>query len=337
MGTHRKIFLSVLLAGALAAGCNRPAGYVAINGYAQGGTYTVKISMEGVEQKPAAIKEAIDGILTDIDTVLSGYNSKSQLSRFNRGEVFTPSPLFEKMYLTASQYFKETGGALDAGSAPLFDIWGFGFTEDSLPPREKIDSALSRCGILHSGKSLRESMGQGYKLNFNAIAQGFSCDTVASYLRKIGVKDMLVDIGEIYCQGRNPDGKGWGIGVDKPILGNQEKGAELSGVWRSSGDSCGVVTSGNYRKFYVKDGQMYSHTIDPRTGYPAGNNLLSATIVARNATDADAYATYCMVIGLEKSREFISSRDDLEGYLIWAEGDSLSTWASPGFREGMQE
>ena len=165
-------------------------------------------------------------------------------------------------------------------------------------------------------------------LNFNAIAQGYSCDKVAEYLYSIGVKDMLVDIGEIFCDGLNPSGKPWRVGVDKPKDGNNTLGADLDGIWESDGGPQGVVTSGNYRKFYIKDGVKYSHTIDPRTGYPVQHNLLSATIIAPSAMEADAYATYCMVIGLEAAKEFIESRDDLEGFLIY--GD-FENWASSGF------
>ena len=166
------------------------------------------------------------------------------------------------------------------------------------------------------------------ELNFNAIAQGYSCDKVAEYLYSIGVKDMLVDIGEIFCDGLNPSGKPWRVGVDKPKDGSNTLGADLDGIWESDGGPQGVVTSGNYRKFYIKDGVKYSHTIDPRTGYPVQHNLLSATIIAPSAMAADAYATYCMVIGLEAAKEFIESRDDLEGYLIY--GD-FETWKSSGF------
>ena len=91
------------------------------------------------------------------------------------------------------------------------------------------------------------------------------------------------------------------------------------------------MTSGNYRKFYVKNGRKYSHTVDPRTGYPVTHNLLSATIVAPDATLADAYATYCMVIGLDEAKRFIESMDELEGFLVYDEGGSMSEWVSSGF------
>ena len=170
------------------------------------------------------------------------------------------------------------------------------------------------------------------KLNFNAIAQGYTCDKIAEYLHSLGVRDMLVNIGEIYSEGLNPSGKPWTIGVDRPEDGNMELGGKgLVGIWRGGGSGRGVVTSGNYRKFYVKDGRKYSHTIDPRTGYPVNHTLLSATIVAPDATLADAYATYCMVIGLDEAKRFIESLDELEGYLVYADGESMSEWASSGF------
>ncbi len=169
------------------------------------------------------------------------------------------------------------------------------------------------------------------RLNYNAIAQGYSCDVVARYLYSIGVKDMMVEIGEIFCDGKNPQGKPWTLGIDRPVDGNNDPGAQMHGIFRVPEGPHGVVTSGNYRKFYMRDGKKYSHTIDPRTGYPVSHSLLSATIVAPDGMLADAYATYCMVIGLEASKEFISSSPEVEGCLIYDDGGIFSTWCSDGF------
>ena len=159
------------------------------------------------------------------------------------------------------------------------------------------------------------------RLNFNAIAQGYSCDVVAQYLRSLGVSDMLVDIGEIYCCGVNPSGKGWSIGIDNPVDGNNTPGADIKDIWVSDGGSYGVVTSGNYRKFYVRDGKKYSHTIDPRSGYPVTHNLLSATVIAPSAWEADALATWFMVIGYDEARRYLASHPELRSCLITS--DSL--------------
>lgn len=174
------------------------------------------------------------------------------------------------------------------------------------------------------------------QLNFNAVAQGYSCDTVARYLAKLGVRDMLVDIGEILCRGVNASGRPWCVGVDRPVDGNASPGADLDGLWESDGLPFfqGIVTSGNYRKFYVRDGVKYSHTIDPRTGRPAENGLLSATIVAPTAELADALATYCMVIGLDAARQYILMNPSIEGYLIYSAASPAASPVAPAAATG---
>ena len=215
-----------------------------------------------------------------------------------------------------------------------------------MPDTEKVSETFRISGLDRLHKDMGESMRDGVlngrdmlvsnsdalpQLNYNAIAQGYSCDVVARYLFSLGVKDMMVDIGEIFCAGRNPSGMPWTIGIDRPVDGNNVPGADVQGIFRIPEGAYGVVTSGNYRKYYVKDGKKYAHTIDPRTGFPVSHNLLSATILASDATTADAYATYCMVIGLEAAQAFISSREDIEGCLIYDQDGTLCSWTSSGF------
>ncbi|MCQ2178649.1 MAG: FAD:protein FMN transferase [Bacteroidales bacterium] len=303
------IFISILLL----CSCQRDR-YLVINGYAQGGTYTVKANLKGTRVSRKGMAAEIERLLVGIDTTLSGYNKSSQLSRFNRGEDFEPGPMFRELLDISEKYRETTDGAFDVWAAPLFDIWGFGFRTDSLPDNERIKEAMALT---------REHK----RLNFNAIAQGYSCDVIARYLHSIGVKDMLVDIGEIYCEGVNPKGRGWSIGIDTPFDGNNTPGASLSGIWESDGGAHGVVTSGNYRKFYIKDGKKYAHTIDPRTGRPVDHDLLSATVVAPTATEADALATYFMVAGFEEARKYIEAHPGIEACLICSD----STWCSRNF------
>ena len=288
--------------------------YETLSGYAQGGIYSVKYNSSGVKPSKAEVQAAVDCILEAIDTTLSGYNRKSLLSRRNAGETVQLNDMFLELEAEAERYRQLTGGAFDVSAGPLFDIWGFGFTSESMPSDSAIAAAMERC-------RKREV------LNFNAIAQGYSCDLVADYLHSLGIHDMLVDIGEIYCEGLNPQGKGWTIGIDTPSDGNETPGASLSGVWQSDGGAYGIVTSGNYRKFYVIDGKKYAHTIDPRTGRTVEHNLLSATVIAPTATEADALATYFMVAGPDEARSFVESHRDIEACLITSDG----TWKSEGF------
>ena len=342
---HKISILALTVVAVLSLSCARRSGYVRIEGYAQGGTYSVIFNTEGVDKGPVEIRDTVESILRKIDFTLSGYNKNSVLSRFNAGETIMVDEMFAEIYSMGRDVWEETGGVVDVSFSPLYDLWGFGFKNGNLPTAQQVDSVRSFCGMRFCRESIEDMIGEEMasaslyleshgsaspQLNYNAIAQGYSCDLVARYLYSIGVKDMMVNIGEIFCDGKNPSGVAWTIGIDRPEDGNNELGAQLQGVFSVPEGPHGVVTSGNYRKFYVKDGKKYAHTIDPRTGYPVTHNLLSATIVAADAMIADAYATYCMVIGFDEAKAFIESREDLEGCLVYDDGGEFVTWCSAG-------
>ena len=328
----KKIYL-IVLAALCSAACN-DTHYYRISAYAQGGTWQVKY--RGARLSSDRVQAGVDSLLREIDFTISGYNKASLLSRLNAGDSVVLNQRFLELYEHSYRMWEASQGAFDVASGPLFDIWGFGFTGDSLPSAKAVQDCLEDCGTgrLISPDGMRSLLGEKItarqllrdkdeqalpRLNFNAIAQGYSCDVVADYLHGLGVSDMLVDIGEIYCCGLNPSGKGWSIGIDNPVDGNNTPGADIKDVWTSDGGSHGVVTSGNYRKFYVRDGKKYSHTIDPRTGYPVTHNLLSATVIAPSAWEADALATWFMVIGFEQARTYLDSHPEIQACLISSE------------------
>ncbi len=332
----------------LTLSCTRKGGYISVTGFAQGSDYMVKLSLDGVQdrfaKRPELLKAGIDSVLAAVDNSLSGYNRGSILSRFNEGRTVTPDEIFIDMYNISREYYEMSGGAFDVTAGPLFDAWGFGFKDGDFPTDAEVDRLMEDCGMDRLRSDIREALGADGtlnprdlllpeyalgalpQLNYNAIAQGYSCDLLARWLHGVGVHDMLIMLGggEIYCEGVNPSGRPWTVGVDKPVDGNNTPGAMLEGTISSEGRTCGIVTSGNYRKYYIHNGRKYAHSIDPRTGRPASHSLLSATIIADDATAADAVATYCMVIGLEESREFIRSREDLEAYLIFDATDGTA-------------
>lgn len=334
------LILSMLLM--VAVSCRPGSDYVLISGPAQGGVYSVKLragKMAGPgrmsENQLQELKAGIDSVLQAVDHSVSGYNPGSVLSRFNAGERVSSDTVIREMYRLSRESWKETGGAVDVAAGALFDIWGFGFTHDSLPSDDRVREVLEDCGMKILPETFDEVEAMETKrpkLNFNCIAQGYSCDLVADYLHSKGIHDMLINVGgEIFCEGVNPSGQPWCIGIDKPFDGNNESGAVLQGLYRVGGEPRGVVTSGNYRKFYVRDGRKYSHTIDPRSGYPVSHSLLCATVVAPDATRADALATYCMVVGLEEASNFILADDSLEACLVYDEDGVMKAWTSPGF------
>lgn len=322
----------IVLTAAFLTACTPSPNYFKIEGFAQGGSYHVTYSSDIT---PDIIKNRIDSVLLSIDNSLSGYNKLSTLSRINANACTQSDSLLSRLFFISYRIYNETEGRFDPSAAPLFDLWGFGFTQKQNISSEAVDSILAFVGmdkisISPSGQITKKD--SRVKLNFNAIAQGYSCDLVAASLEELGITNYLVEVGmEICCRGMNPRGQKWNIGIDVPRDGNMTAGADIKDVLTIT--DAGIVTSGNYRKFYVVDGQKYSHTIDPISGYPVQHNLLSATIIASDATYADAYATYCMVIGLEKSKSFLASRPDLMGYLIYGEQDTMNIYFTENLKD----
>ena len=316
-----------------AVSCSERIPYHRIEGFAQGGTFHIIYSAPESGSDEDTVMTMVSKCLHDIDFSISGYNKGSLLSRFNRGENIVPDRYMLELYSMSRKLWEETGGLFDVSGGPLFDFWGFGFKNpksmDSLRNDTRtariVDSLLEFTGMdllnLENGRIIRKDT--RVQLNFNAIAQGYTCDMIADLLDSIGVQNYLVEVGmEIVCKGLNASGKPWRIGIDAPVDGSQVAGENVQKLLDLT--DCGITTSGNYRKFFIMDGKKYSHSINPVTGYPVQHDLLSATVIsidtARSGAISDAYATYCMVIGKEAAAEFINSRSDLRGYLIYDGG-----------------
>lgn len=336
------IILGISLVFALVS-CNKQSrNYVTENGFAQGSTYHIVYEIPASYPYPdslqQSIKDSIKLYFAQIDQSVSGYNRQSLLSKFNNGEQINPDKIFTDVFNYAIRFHKETNGAVDVSAAPLFDLWGFGFKEGKEITQKSIDSIKQFIGIdkVSFQDGLLTKIDIRTSLNFNAIAQGYTVDYFCTKLDSMGIENYLVEIGgEIYCKGVNSAGKPWSVGVDKPSDGNFIPGENLQAIIQLSGK--GLVTSGNYRKFYVKDGVKYSHTIDPVSGYPVQHSLLSATVIAENATIADAYATYFMVIGLERAKEFLAQTPNMEALLVYGEQDKMKEYATEGMKKMLKE
>ncbi len=324
-GSNLLLFFWVLI---LFTGCSGK-DYLTSDGFAQGTTYHIVYSNDA----GYALDTLIASIFTDVDNSLSVYNKESLISKINRGEETQPDSLIRIVYERSLEIYNLSDGLFDVSASPLFNIWGFGFSNKSVITQEVIDSAMNLTGMekikLENGhfiKSLPE-----VTMNFNAIAKGYTSDIIAGELNKMGINNYLVEVGgEIVCKGKNPSGKQWSVGIDKPEEGNIVQGAQLQDVLLLSGG--GLATSGNYRKYYEEDGKVYSHTINPKTGYPVRHSLLSATILAKDAMTADAYATWFMVAGLEKAIEILANNHDIEGYLIYTEDGEFKVFKSSGIK-----
>lgn len=310
-------------------GCGRRAGYLSMEGFTQGTTYHISYSPDVV----FAADSLVEDLLYRIDTSLSVYNQGSVISKINRNETSLPDSLFKIVFNRSKEIYKVTGGAFDVSGAPLFDAWGFGFKKrDSVTPA-MIDSILAFVGMdkisISDGKVVKSD--NRVSVNFNAIAQGFTSDFIAKEFDRIGIKNYMIEVGgEIFCKGFNSKGKPWRVGIDRPNEGNLLPGEDLQEILELSGK--GLATSGNYRKYYESQGVKYSHTIDPSTGYPVRHSLLSATVVANDAMTADAMATFFMVAGLERSKEFLASNPGIEAYLVYSDKDGMKVYKTEGIK-----
>ncbi|MCH7859882.1 MAG: FAD:protein FMN transferase [Candidatus Marinimicrobia bacterium] len=235
---------------------------------------------------------------------------------------------------------ERTDGAFDPTVAPLVNAWGFGFTEGASDvDSAMIDSILNYVNYklvrLENHKIAKDK--PGVMLDFNAIAQGYTVDVLADFLESKGIDNYLIELGgELKARGKNQDEKWWKIGIDKPVENINER--EIEAVIELKNKA--LATSGSYRKFYVKDGIKYSHTIDPKTGYPVNHSLLSATVLANDCMTADAYATAFMVIGIEKANAFLKENKDLDldVYFIYSTEEGLwKTYYSKDLEEVIVE
>jgi len=310
--------------------------YDSFTGFIQGTTYSIVYENRG-KPDPVTMKRNTEKILHDFDMSLSLYKDSSILSKINRNEPVVPDSFFVEVFNLSAHISAITGGAFDVTVGPLVKAWGFGPDSHKNFSESKRDSLLKLVGMekvsLINGQLVKSD--PNISLDFNAIAQGFSVDVICRYFDKLKIKSYLVEIGgEVRVKG-DKAGTPWRIGIDKPEDNNMLPGNELEAIIRIKDKS--LATSGNYRKFYVENGVKYSHTIDPKTGYPAKNQLLSATILADDCATADGIATACMVMGKENSIDFIN-KNKLDGYLIYSDDSGkFKTWISENLKKNISE
>ena len=281
------------------------------------------------------LQNDIKAAMMEVDNSLSPYNPSSIITRINHNEDTVLNEHFVHVFNLAQQISSETEGAFDITVAPLVNAWGFGFKHSIDIEPSVIDSLRQFVGYqkikLEDGKIIKED--ERTMLDCSAIAKGYGVDRVARLLDQKGVKNYMVDIGgEVVLKGKNPRMKNWRIGINKPVEDSLSVNQELQTILEVS--DVGMATSGNYRKFYYKDGKRYAHTIDPRIGTPVQHNILSATVIAKDCTSADAYATAFMVMGLEKAKAFCEAHPELHAYFICdGEGESYEIYATPGMEK----
>ena len=316
MKWYKLLFLLLLIVGTvLIIRQQRAMPYQHDNGFIFGTVYSITYQCED------NLKTEIEAALQQVDGEFSMFNDTSTVARHNRGEKVIESPMYKEVYKLAQTVHQETDGAFDITVAPLVNAWGFGFKHEQMPTKQQVDSLLR----------IRN------QYDFSAIAKGYGSDVVARLLRRRGITNFMVEIGgEIVTQGISERRLPWKIGVTKPTDDSLSVNGELQTVLNIT--DIAMATSGNYRKFYYKDGQKYAHTIDPKTGYPVQHSLLSATVLAKDCATADAYATSFMVLGVERAKAVLEKHPELMAYFIFARPDGTNdVWFSPSLQDKIAE
>lgn len=298
-----------------------------ISGETQGTTYNIKV----IGDDSNLAKVELDSLFSLFDLSLSTYIDESVISSLNNSMSSTTlidsTGYFKTCYNEAYRIFENTNGAFDPSVFPLVKGWGFMNNMETPLTQKEVDSILTFVSLdkgKHHTIKFSENTIDFYKINpnfkidFNAIAQGLSVDVVDDLLEEKGYTDYYIEIGgELIVRGMNRENVPWTIGIDSPIENATSR--ELENIIHVSNKA--IATSGNYRKFYVADGVKYSHTLNPKTGFPVQHSLLSATVIADKCSIADGYATAFMVLGVENTFAYIKNHpeENIEVYLIYTD------------------
>jgi thiamine biosynthesis lipoprotein len=311
---------------------------VEFSGKTMGTTYHIK-AVAGLFTNTKDLKNQIDRRLDEINESMSTFRKDSEISLFNAyqtvGEKFRISDDFYNVMTVAKTIYEETGGAWDGTVKPLVDLWGFGMSENNhtIPDKSRIAALLSHIGFnnieIFAGHYLAKK-NTAITLDLASIAKGYGVDQVAALIRANGIHDFLVEIGgEVFAAGLRKDGKQWRIGINRP-----QKNAPIDQVYKVVDlQDKGFATSGDYRNYFEVNQKRFSHIIDPRTGYPVDNGVVSVSIIANTCTFADGLATAVMVLGHEKGLDLVNRLDNTECFIVTQNKDGvLVDHYSKGFK-----
>ncbi|EOZ0908107.1 FAD:protein FMN transferase ApbE [Klebsiella quasipneumoniae] len=297
-----------------------------------------RVSVIGVDEaKAQALRAKVQAQLDADDRLLSTWKNDSALMRFNHATDTRPWPVSEAMadIVTLSlRIGAKTHGAMDITVGPLVNLWGFGPDKQPVatPDAQAIAAAKARTGLQHlqvinqSGRQFLQKDIPDLFVDLSTVGEGYAADHLARLMEQEGISRYLVSVGgALVSRGMNGEGKPWRVAIQKPT--DQENAVQA--IVDINGH--GISTSGSYRNYYELDGKRISHVIDPQTGQPITHKLVSVTVIAQTALEADGWDTGLMVLGPEKAQQVVREQG-LAVYMIVKEGEGFKTWMSPQFR-----
>ncbi|PLD67382.1 FAD:protein FMN transferase ApbE [Klebsiella quasipneumoniae] len=297
-----------------------------------------RVSVIGVDEaKAQALRAKVQAQLDADDRLLSTWKNDSALMRFNHATDTRPWPVSEAMadIVTLSlRIGAKTHGAMDITVGPLVNLWGFGPDKQPVatPDAQAIAAAKARTGLQHlqvinqSGRQFLQKDIPDLFVDLSTVGEGYAADHLARLMEQEGISRYLVSVGgALVSRGMNGEGKPWRVAIQKPT----DRENAVQAIVDINGH--GISTSGSYRNYYELDGKRISHVIDPQTGQPITHKLVSVTVIAPTALEADGWDTGLMVLGPEKAQQVVREQG-LAVYMIVKEGEGFKTWMSPQFR-----
>lgn len=313
------------------AACSREPGSITLTGSTMGTYWNAQIAAVPPGLRVTDLRRDIERQLQRVNDEMSTWQDDSIISQFNRaeaGEQFTLPASFAYVLGKALDIAEQTNGAFDPTVGPLVNLWGFGPERraDEPPPAGDIADAMARVGWqrvdFDRETRVLTQTGDVY-LDLSGIAKGYGVDRVSELLLSRGVRGFLVDIGgDIRTHGVRGDRRPWRVAVERPMAGERSIQTIVE-----PGDAA-MVTSGTYRQFFEADGQRFSHTIDPRTGYPVAHQVVSVTVIAENATLADALATGLGVPAPDEAMAIATEHDYAVLWLLYIDGEVVEQHSS---------
>ena len=297
-----------------------------------------RVSVIGVDEaKAQALRAKVQAQLDADDRLLSTWKNDSALMRFNHAADTRPWPVSEAMadIVTLSlRIGAKTHGAMDITVGPLVNLWGFGPDKQPVatPDAQAIAAAKARTGLQHlqvinqSGRQFLQKDIPDLFVDLSTVGEGYAADHLARLMEQEGISRYLVSVGgALVSRGMNGEGKPWRVAIQKPT----DRENAVQAIVDINGH--GISTSGSYRNYYELDGKRISHVIDPQTGQPITHKLVSVTVIAPTALEADGWDTGLMVLGPEIAQQVVHE-EGLAVYMIVKEGEGFKTWMSPQFR-----
>ncbi|MGF1719860.1 FAD:protein FMN transferase [Vibrio kyushuensis] len=328
-----KYWLVALASLLVLSGCEKSAEQIHISGPTMGTTYNIKYINSDSLLDSAEIQVEVDRLLEEVNDQMSTYRKDSELSRFNQYQGSDPFEVSSETALVVKEALRLnqlTQGALDVTVGPLVNLWGFGpeARPETIPTGEELAARKAMIGIHHlsaTSTSLSKTLPSLY-VDLSTIAKGWGVDVVAEYMNSLGADNYMVEIGgEMRLKGHNREGVRWRIAIEKPSV--EERAVQLV---IEPGDMA-IATSGDYRNYYERDGIRYSHIINPKTGKPMDNKVVSVTIIDPSSMTADGLATGIMVLGENVGME-VAEKYDIAAYMIVKTPEGFEEFTSSAFK-----